>query len=156
MEATVLMGRDCRVFYQNARAAELVKYPIGTPIIWENPCVPIEQIRDAVFGEKPFSYTDMPLNPELGKDRLVTRAYQAIRDDAGAVMGIISLGFSRERAGLSEMDGLRAIIAALEEDQSVQSGALGGAHHPASSLGALSGSLRLAARLRRFLPPSLH
>lgn len=149
-----MIGRDCRVIYQNRKVAQLVKYAPGTPIIRECPVVPMETVRDALFNEKPFGYIDLPLNPELGKDRLVTRNYRPLRDDAGKIIGIISLGFSRVRGEPTEVEYMRAIIDALEAPE-FPIGEPGEVRPLGSCLGASEGSLRLAARLRRSLPPPL-
>lgn len=155
MEATVMVGRDLRVVYQNLQSSQLIRYEPGRLIIGECPVIPMEQVRDAVFGERLISYSDLPLNPKFGKDRLVSRNYRPLRDDAGTVIGIISLGFSRARQEPCELDQLRAIIFALESPES-PIGERGEVRPPESCLGASEGSLRLAARLRRFLPPILH
>lgn len=155
MEASVLLGRDFKLAYQSAKSALLRPFPIGMPVIGETLVLPNEELRDAIFAGKNVSFAEEPLNPEWGLDRLVTRDYRPLRDDAGKIIGVVSIGFSHARAcprGLAE---LRAIVSLLESPV-FPSELSSGSPLLASCLGASAGSLQLAQRLRRLLPPLLH
>jgi hypothetical protein len=155
MEAMVMLGRDCRVAWQSEESAKIRRYSIGMPTIGLRLVLSVEEVRDEVFAGKLVSFHDMPLAPEWGRDLLMTRDYRPLFDLDHRVAGIVVLGFSRPATAKSELDDLRAILCALECPE-LPNELSGGSRPPAPCLGESSGSLRLAQRLRRFLPRPVH
>jgi hypothetical protein len=155
MEALVMLGRDCRVAWQSEESAKIRRYPIGTPTIGMRLVLSVEEVRDAIYAEKSVRFHDEPLAPEWGLNLLMTRDYHPLFDQDHKVLGMVVLGFSRPATAKSELDDLRAMLCALECPE-LPNELSGGSRPPAPCLGESSGSLRLAQRLRRFLPQPVH
>jgi hypothetical protein len=158
MEALVMLGRDCRVAWQSEESAKIRRYPIGMPTIGLRLVLSTstEEVRDAIYAGKLVSFHDKPIAPEWGVNLLMTRDYRPLFDQDRKVIGIIAMGFSRMPSSAStELDDLRTIICALESPE-LPNELSGGSRLPAPCLGESSGSLRLAQRLRRFLPQPVH
>ena len=155
MEVLVMVGRDCKVGFQSATSARIRAYQTGLPLIREGLVIPCEELRDLIFAGKSLSFANRPSRSEwTGTPLLVTRDYRPLYDDAGRIYGIVSLGFSHQVA-MEEIAALRDLVAELESP-TLPNELCGGSHLGAMFPQALSGSQRLARRLRRFLPPLLH
>jgi hypothetical protein len=155
MEALVMLGRDCRVAWQSEESAKIRRYPIGMPTIGMRLVLSVEEVRDAIYAEKSVRFHDEQLAPEWGLNLLMTRDYHPLFDQDHKVLGMVVLGFSRAPATPSEIDNLRAIVCALESPE-LPNELSGGSRLPAPCFGESSGSLKLAQRLRRFLPRPVH
>jgi hypothetical protein len=154
MELLITLGRDCVVAYQNEASAKIDMLPLGTSIIKRTFLMSAEEVRDSIFSGKTISFSNRPL---FHNDReiLLTRDYRPLRGPDGEVVGIISMGWSRQAPGAQEYSDLSAIVSALGSPELPnQLSAL--APLAGSSRGELSDSLALAQRLRRFLPQQVH
>lgn len=154
MQAAVLLGRDCRIVYQNERSAALRRFELGKPVIRECLVMPNEEIRDIIFSGKRLRLVDQPTRCEWAPGYLITRDYSPLLDADGNVEGIISIGYCRPALKAGELQELEAIVSALECPES-HSALSGESPLLATCPSELSGSQRLALRLRRFLrqPP---
>jgi hypothetical protein len=154
MELLITLGRDSVVSYQNAASAKLNALRLGTSIIRNTFVLPSEEIRDSIFSGKTISFWNRSLFLK-GREILLTRDYRPLQGPRGEVVGIISMGWSRQAPSAQEYSDLSAIVSALGSpelpNQLSASAPLAGSSH-----GGLSGSQALARRLRRFLPRQIH
>jgi hypothetical protein len=154
MELLITLGRDCVVSYQNEASAKIDALPVGSSIIKRMFLMSGEEVRDSIFSGKTISFSNRSL---FHKDRemLLTRDYRPLRGQDGEIVGIISMGWSRQTASAQDYSDLSAIVSALESpelpNQLSALTPLAGSSH-----GEPSGSLALARRLRRFLPQQVH
>jgi hypothetical protein len=154
VELLITLGRDSVVAYQNQASARIKPAPVGASIIRNTFVLPWEEIRDSIFGGRTIGFSNRSL---VHNDRefLLTRDYRPLLGQDGEIVGIISMGWSRRAPGAEEYSDLSAIVSALESPELPNQ--LSASAPPAgSSPGEPSGSLALARRLRRFLPPRLH
>jgi hypothetical protein len=154
MELLITLGRDCVVSYQNEASARIDVLPLGASIIRRTFLMSAEEVRDSIFSGRTISFSNRSL---FYKDRemLLTRNYRPLRGPDGEIVGIISMGWSRQTASAQDYSDLSAIVSALESPELPnQLSAL--APLAGSFRGELSGSLALARRLRRFLPQQVH
>jgi hypothetical protein len=96
MDLLVTLGRDSVVAYQNAASAKLNALRLGTSIIRDTFVLPAEDIRDSIFSGKTISFWNRPLFLK-GREILLTRDYRPLQGRNGEVIGIISMGWSRQR-----------------------------------------------------------
>jgi hypothetical protein len=154
MELLITLGRDCVVSYQNEDSAKIDALPVGSPIIKRVFLMSGEEVRDSIFNGKTISFSNRRF---FHNDReiLLTRDYRPLRGPDGKVVGIISVGWSRQAPSAEDYSDLSAIVSALEypelPNQLSALGPLAG-----SSRREPTGSLALARRLRRFLPQQVH
>jgi hypothetical protein len=154
MELLITLGRDCVVSYQNEASARIDVLPLGASIIRRTFLMSAEEVRGSIFSGRTISFSNRSL---FYKDRemLLTRNYRPLRGPDGEIVGIISMGWSRQTASAQDYSDLSAIVSALESPELPnQLSAL--APLAGSFRGELSGSLALARRLRRFLPQQVH
>ena len=154
MELLIALGRDSVVAYQNDASAKIKPAPLGASIIRNTFVLPWEEIRDSIFSGKTIGFSNRSL---FHNDRefLLTRDYRPLLGSDGEIVGIISMGWSRQAPGAQEYSDLSAIVCALGSP---------GLPNQLSALAPLAGSCRgepsdslaLARRLRRFLPQRLH
>lgn len=152
MEASVFLGRDCRLVFQNMGSQKLKRIALGTLCVGMGFIVPCEEIRDSIYAGKTLSFHDVPVRPEWDLKLLATRHYHPLQDDAGNVFGFLSLGFTRPLGVERDTKKLAAIVAALESPEP-PIGLLDESLRPRSCPDGVSPSQLLAARLRRFLLP---
>ena len=154
MEVLVTLGRDSVVAYQNEASAEIEALPVGQSIIKRTFLISAEEVRDVIFSGKTISYSNRSLFLN-GREMLLTRDYRPLYGRDREIVGIISTGWSRKAPSAEDYSELFAITSALKSqelpNQLYASGPPAGSSHEE-----LSGSLTLARRLRRFLPPEVH
>ena len=154
MELLITLGRDCVVSYQNEASAKIDALPVGVSLIKRTFVMSWEEVRDSIFGGKTISFSNRSLSRN-DREILLTRDYRPLRGPDGEIVGIVSMGWSRPTASAQDYSDLSAIVSALESpelpNQLSASAPLAG-----SSPAEPSGSLALARRLRRFLPPQVH
>jgi hypothetical protein len=154
MELLITLGRDSVVACQNAASPKLKALRLGESIIRNTFALPGKEIRDSIFSGKTISFWDRSLFLS-GREILLTRDYRPLQGPDGEVVGIISMGSSRQAPGAQEYSDLSALISALGSpelpNQLSASAPLAGSSH-----GEPSGSQALARRLRRFLPRQVH
>jgi hypothetical protein len=154
MELLITLGRDCVVAYQNEGSAKIDPLPVGTSIIKRTFVMSAEEVRDSIFSGKTISFSNRPLFHN-DRELLLTRDYRPLLGPSGEVVGIISMGWSRQSPSARDYSDLSAIVSALRSPALPnQLSAL--APLAGSSRGEPSGSLALARRLRRFLPQQVH
>lgn len=154
MEVLITLGRDLVVAYQNEASARVDALPLGMSIIERTFLLSAEELRDTIFSGKSLSYSNRLLFLN-GRSILLTRDYRPLYARDREIVGVISTGWSRSAPSAKDYSELSTIVSALESlelpNQLSSSGPLGGSSHEE-----LSGSLKLARRLRRFLPQQLH
>jgi hypothetical protein len=154
MELLITLGRDSVVAYQNEANAKINVLPLGTSIIRNTFVLPAEEVRDSIFSGKTISFSNRPLFLD-DRTILITRDYRPLYGPNGEIVGIISMGWSRRAPSAQEYSDLSAIVSALESpelpNQLFALAPLAGSSHEGPS-----GSLKLARRLRRFLPQLVH
>jgi hypothetical protein len=154
MELLITLGRDCVLAYQNEASAKIDALPVGSSLIKRMFLMSTEEVRDAIFSGKTISFSNRSLFHN-DREMLLTRDYRPLRGPDGEIVGIISMGWSRQTASAQDYSDLSAIVSALESPELPnQLSAL--APLAGSSRGEPSGSLALARRLRRFLPQQVH
>jgi hypothetical protein len=154
MELLITLGRDSIVAYQNEASAKIDTLPIGASIIKRTFLMSGEEVRDSIFSGKTISYSNRSLFHN-DRELLLTRDYRPLRGADGEIVGIVSMGWSRPALSAEDYSDLSAIVSALESPELPnQLSAL--APLAGSSRGEPSGSLKLARRLRRFLPQQVH
>jgi len=154
MELLITLGRDSVVAYQNEASAKIDALPVGASIIKRMFLMSSEEVRDSIFSGKTISFSNRSLFHN-DREMLLTRDYRPLHGPDGEVIGIISMGWSRQAPSAQEYSDLSAIVSALgSPEPPSQLSAL--APLAGSSRGEPSSSLALTRRLRRFLPQQVH
>lgn len=149
MQAAVLLGRDCRIVFQNERSRAMRRWEPGTSLIREHLVLPNEEIRDIVFSGKRLRFVDQPSSAQWGEDLLVTRDYNPMYSASGRVKGLISIGYTRAREDASDFEALESISSFLEHQLS-QHALCGESPPPGKFRGAPEGWSRIIERLQQF------
>jgi hypothetical protein len=154
MELLITLGRDSVVAYQNEASAKVKALLLGASIIRNTFVLSAEEVRDSIFSGKTISFSNRP--PFLDdREILITRDYRPLCGPNDEIVGIISMGWSRRAPSAQEYSDLSAIVSALGSpelpNQLSALAPLAGSSHEGPS-----GSLKLARRLRRFLPQLVH
>ena len=81
--------------YQNDASAKIKPAPLGASIIRNTFVLPWEGIRDSIFSGKTIGFSNRSL---FHNDRefLLTRDYRPLLGSDGEIVGIISMGWSRQ------------------------------------------------------------